>query len=327
MTLEALLAFLHQMAGLPRGGELENMLKVAINSNYMRLLNLVKGGHETREFTLTTVASTGTYGMPLVVRKITYIEDTTARKTLFDISEKQFVETYPGTTDSGTPELARPYGTFGVEKQPSAAGTIGIVSDDADDDGANYIVVVVGLDASNVPIREEVEADGLTKASTTKSFTKVERVVKAPASGTTFDGQITVTDGASNTIAVIPTWWDSPDYEWVEFNPVPSAAETYIVGAEMRKPPLVEAEDWPEIDSNFHDLIWRGVVEDIFAKIGFPAIVESLRPKLKDRFDEFLSSHGEPPKNRALVMSNVWNTTMSSGARPRNLRHSVQVSS
>ena len=57
------------------------------------------------------------------------------------------------------------------------------------------------------------------------------------------------------TIAVIPTWVKSPQYQWIEFYPIPDAAITYTVRAEMFKPDLVNDYDWPALEDKYHDLI------------------------------------------------------------------------
>ena len=308
---------IHEFAGLPEGGEFENLVDMSANAVYQRLLLLVATEHEVREFSLTTVASTGTYGLPLNVQRLIAIEDTTARKILFDVTQQEFLHRYPGTITTGIPDNARPFGSFGVQKQPAVAGLITLVSSSTADDGANFIVVLTGFDSSGNRVRQEVTMDGTTNAASTVSFTTLERVVKAPASGNTFTGSITVKDSSSNILTVIPTWWESPEHIWIEFYPIPAAAETYILSAEMRMPPLVEDEDWPEIESGFHDLIWRGVIQDLFPKIGLSIVSDKMRDTLDDRMDEFLEFNGAQPVNRTLVFANVWSE---SGNRQRSNR-------
>ena len=115
------------------------------------------------------------------------------------------------------------------------------------------------------------------------------------------------------------------DYEWVEFYPIPSQALTYIITAEERLPLLVEPEDWPEIDIDFQDLLWRMTADDLLPKVGLQVISQNMKQKLDDRLDEFLSIHGEQPVNRVLVFADVWNTPHGIGTR--FFRHSNQVTS
>jgi hypothetical protein len=314
MRWGSIISRVHELAGLPEAGEFEDLVKMSGNAVYQRLMMLTKTNHETREFSLTTVADTAKYGMPFNVRKIVLIEDTTNKRVLYDVTQQQFIKDDPGKTETGTPDRARPFGTFGVEKQPQTAGVISLVSTETGDDGSNYICVITGFDANGRMIREEVTMDGTTLSSSTASFTTIERIVKAPASGNTFAGTIIAADSDLNVLAHIPTWWESPDFEWIEFGPIPDAALTYTISAEMRKPPLVEDEDWPELPEEFHDLIWRGIANDLFPKIGMLQVARDMRKTLEDRFDEFLAHHGEQPTNRVLVFANVWNM---SGRRQR----------
>jgi hypothetical protein len=326
MRYESLIARVHELSGLPRSGEFENLVEMALNARYFELLSLTKGSMEEREFSLTTVADQAKYGMPVACRKVLEIEDTTNRKILYSLTTKRFVASYPGATETGTPELARPYGSYGVQAQPASAGIIKVVSDSTLDDGTGFTISVVGTDASGNPIREELEANGTTSVSSTLSFTTVDRVVKSPVSGTNFEGNITVKDVSNNTLSVIPVWWESVDYEWVEFQPTPSSAITYTIHGEARKPPLVNAEDWPEIDLEFHDLLWRGAFADLAPKIGLLSSQQAMQSTLNDRMDEYLSQHGLTGNNRSLVFANVWNQSTGANVR-RRLRHSTWVSS
>ena len=91
-----------------------------------------------------------------------------------------------------------------VRTLPSAAGTLSIVSTDADDTvlgkGGNT-VTVQGLDANYDEITETVDLAGLTPAVTSQSFLRVNRafVATANAAGTGNgfnEGEITVTRGS-----------------------------------------------------------------------------------------------------------------------------------
>ena len=306
---------LRNLGGIPLGGEYQTLVEVSLNAVYRRLLSLVKAEHEDREFSLTTRADVGTYGMPLYVKQVERIEDGTNDKNIYTITKRKYQDRYPGDTTTGTPDLAQPFGTFGVQRQPAANGVITLVSDNAGDAGSNYIVVLTGFDSSGNLIREEVTMNGTTSVDSTSSFTTLQRPVKVPATGYAFSGAVTLSDASANTLGVIPTWWESPDYFWVEFYPIPSAALTYTITAQMRQPPLVEDEDWPEIDQDFHDLIWRGTLVDLGPKIGMASFADRVAITFENRLDEFLEAHGEQPNTQEyMTFSNVWNV---SGPRQR----------
>ena len=118
---------------------------------------------------------------------------------------------------------------------------------------------------------------GTTSVNTSNTYDStlgVERISKDPVSSFTFAGNITVTDSASNTLSVLPVWWDSPDYDWIQLHPNPDAAITYNIRVEMRKPPLVNDSDWPEIDQEFHDILIWGVTQDLLPTLGKASVAD-----------------------------------------------------
>jgi|TARA_R100001086_G_scaffold34615_1_gene15620 hypothetical protein len=241
--------------GQDAGGQAERIITAGLNRVYRRILHTKGQEHAKREFSFTTEAETGQYGLPLYVRSDLNFDDGTNDRSLGKMTSDDYDKRYPGTTETGSPTHYYPLGNFGVQKQPSAAGAISIVSDDAGDISSRY-VTVVGFDSSSNLIREKLTLNGTTKVTGTKTFgTSLENVTKTTDSGVTIDGNITVTDAASNTLAVIPVWVKSPRYSWVEFFPQPDAALTYTIRAMAYKPDLVNDEDWPDFDENFHDLL------------------------------------------------------------------------
>lgn len=319
MRYGTIIARLLELAGQNAGGEFESLVKFHINLVYRRLLDLGKNPHETREFTLTTTSGTSQYGLPHYVRRVLNIEDPTNRRSIFGVTGRQYDVRYPGTDATGTPDQAYPLGVFGVEKQPSAAGVITLVSSDNGDSGTDYKVNVRGF-SSGVLVDETVTMTGTTPVSTTTSFTTLERIVKVPISDSTlFDGDITVTDAAANTLTIIPTYWESPDHQWIEFYPIPDAAITYTVRAEMRKPPLVADSDWPEIAQEYHDLLVWGVTQDLFPKVGLESIADRHARTYQERMREYLSSIGE--NNLTILSTHVFADVLSrvayrGGGRP-----------
>jgi hypothetical protein len=251
-----------ELAGQDSGGEFQTMVENTINRFYRYLLNVQLSDEQIREFSLTLPANASKVGFPLNVKSVMIVEDGTNDKTIDQITRTQFYKDYPGKTDSGTPEIRYNLGRFGVEKQPSADGIITVESDVSTDTGDNYVIRVNGFNTAGVQVEESITMTGLTAASSTISFDSelgVERVLKYPAEGYAFTGNVTVKDAAGNTMAVIPTWVDSPNYIWNEFYPVNgSTAATYTVSAKMRKPELVNRWDWPEVDEDLHALLVDG---------------------------------------------------------------------
>lgn len=285
---------------------METMLKTQINATYHQCLEAVAADTQRREFTLTTVASTSQYGMPLYVREVLNIEDPTNKRSIYDIAARQFDTRFPGSTSTGTPLRAYPVGVFGVQTQPASTGLLTLLSSSTADTGSNFTVQVTGF-VSGVLTTESVQMSGTTAVTTTNTYDTtngVQRVVKTPATGYTFTGNITVKDDDANTIATIPPPWDSPSYLWYEFHPIPSAAITYTVRAVMRKPDMVNDNDWPEIPDAYHDLLLHGPVGVLLPHIGNQAASNTHLAIFKRRFDEFTAQQGRRPA-RIRTFANV----------------------
>jgi hypothetical protein len=276
-------------AGQGSGGTFEDLVKNQINGVYKRILDIAKIPHEQREFSLISVANTSKYGLPLYVRKVLNIEDPTTPRFVWTDTARAFDKRNPGSTETGTPYSAYNFGTRGIEKLPNSDGTLTLVSSATGDAGANYNVRVTGFNTSGVLVTEKVQMNGTTNVTTTNSYDSalgVERIVKEPASGTTFSGNVTVSDDDANVISIIPVWWDSPDYIWIEFDPIPSAAITYTLRCEMRKPPLVNDSDWPEFDQEYHELLIYGVTQDLLPTVGKSGVGDRHRQTFSAMLEE-----------------------------------------
>jgi len=254
------------------------MVKAAMNRQYRYMLNMANADEERREFSLTTVASTSKYGLPLYVKEILNIDDGTNDKNIFTTSARQYDLTYPGTSSSGTPDLAYIVGKYGAQAQPSSAEKLKVVSSSTSD-GSNFEVRINGF-VSGVLTTEVVTMDGTTEVATSNTFDAngIERTVKDQAEGFSWTGNVTIKGNTSGTtFSVIPQWWESPTYLWIEFHPIPSSVLTYTVRALMRKPDLVNDEDWAEIDAEFHNVLVWGTALELLPTVGKLPQAQDLR--------------------------------------------------
>ena len=267
------------------GGEAEDMVGVAINHTYRRILALSNMDQMKREFSLSTVSGTGQYGLPLYVQTDLNFDDDTNDRSLEEMSSREFDKRLPGTDETGIPSHYYKVGKKGIQKQPSAAGVIGVVSSSTADTASTYVTILGYV--SGVLTREKVTLTGTTIANTTNSFTTIERVVKTADDGTSFQGNITITDASANTLAVIPTWVGSPTYIWVEFWPEPDAVYTYTLRAMGYKPDLVNDVDWPDYDENFHDLLLYGPGAEVLPSFGQENVALQYNQIFQQRWREF----------------------------------------
>jgi|TARA_Y100000310_G_scaffold65939_1_gene61374 hypothetical protein len=305
-------------SGQSRGGVFEALVKNQVNFAYRRVLDSGKVPHEHREFSLTSVADISKYGLPLYVRKVLNIEDPTTPRFVYMDTARGFDKRNPGATESTTPSSAYPYGARGVQKYPNSDGVLKYYSDSTADAGSSFKLRFTGFNTSGVLVTEEKALSGTASVDTATSWDStlgIERITKVPAAGSTFTGNVTVTDDDDNVISVIPVWWDSPDYQWIEFDPIPAAAITYTIRCEMRKPPLVNDTDWPEFDQDFHDLLIWGVTQDLLPTLGKVGVADRHRATFESRMAEFTGDKNSQPAS-LYVFGNVQNRA---GVRNRPL--------
>lgn len=282
-------------------GDFETMTKAAINRVYRRLLQAISADELRREFTFSTTSGTSQYGMPLYVKTVLNIEDPTNDRRIYDISAREFDVNYPGDSTTGSPTKAYPLGVYGVQTQPSSAAVVRAASSSSSD-ATNFFVRVTGY-VSGVLTSEKLTLTGTSNVSTTNSYSSIEQVTKLATSGYSWSGNITIST-ASETLTTIPVWWDSPRHLWYEFYPIPTSSITYTVRCLARKPDLLNNEDWPDIDENFHSLLVNGSLMELCPAIGKTAQGAVAAANFERDFRDFKSIHGKRP-NKTTMFSDI----------------------
>jgi len=261
MTYREILDQLILLMGQDAGGDFEDMAGREVNTIYAQLLEEAETDLERRTFTVSIGSGTTEVGMPMSVERVLNIEDTTNSRTLDLISRAEYDETWATQAATGQPLRAYPAKRLGVKAQPGTAGALTIESSSSSDSGGNFLVAVRGL-SSAVPTYETVQLAGTTPQSTASSYDTengVERISLVPASGSTFSGTITVKDVDGDTICEIAPYGErSTTYDWWGFDPQPDAAYSYTVRAVVRRSPLINDGDWPELEEKFHGLLVHG---------------------------------------------------------------------
>jgi len=296
------------ICGQEAGGDFEsNMVLPAVQRYDARIRASIGQNQQRRAFTLTTVAATAEYGMPALVRRIIDIEDPTNDRKVTEYTEFEFRREEPGTTDTGPPERYFPLGTYGVNAQPSAAGTVSAKSNDATDSGSRY-VRFAGVDSSGDYQTERITLSGTTAVDTTTvtTWSKLDTVSTYNDDGSSITGNITIEDAADNTLAVIPPAFRSMEYLWVRFYPIPDSALDLNVRAIASIPPLFNNEDVPRFDSDYHYLLVEGPASDLLALIGRGQAVGTHLNAFNQGFREFKATQQRRP-NLELGFANVSN--------------------
>ena len=147
------------------------------------------------------------------------------------------------------------------------------------------------------------------------SFT-FEAISEAPANNATF-----YIDGWE-LMKLPPFYGDSPTYQWWEFHPIPDDKRDLTVRAIMRKPPLVNDDDWPEIPENYHDLIIEGAAASILPVVGKTSAADRSQRRFDRRLKKF-SGKTQKRAGRMRTFENVTNVfvnvTPGSPTYPRNI--------
>lgn len=161
-----------------------------------------------------------------------------ADDTLFPLDEMIISKFDPASWDdeSSAPNNFFNLADSAVTSQPASASAIDLVSASADDDGSSYVVRITGT-VSDLRDFEEVELDGITTASTTKSFSDIQSITKPLTTGR-------VTASISGTsIASLAPWDYKTAYRHIQVYPEPSEAQTLYFHGLRRFERLVSDND------------------------------------------------------------------------------------
>lgn len=296
MRYREILDQLNNSGSQSSGDDYEDMAKVIVNFIYKELLIESEKLEEKKDYTLTTVVSQQTYGLPIQVKEVTSLLDEANNNTINLISGEEFDRRFVGLTESGLPLDATPYGKFGVHTIPSTAGTLTVQSSSTADLllSGDYEVFIHGL-TSGLPTRETIVLNGTTPVASANSYDAqidgVKRIVLSTNNSQTFTGTVTVKDNAGNIIAQVPPFWEeSPEYYWIKLYPTPDAVRSILLRTTERKQPLIHDDDWPEIDSDYHDLLVLGAEEILLPHAGKSIAGKKSGKKYDERKDFFLGA-------------------------------------
>lgn len=301
MTYREILDQLILLFGQDSGGEFEDLAGREVNSIYGQLLEEAETDLERRTFTVSVGSGVTEVGFPMAIERVVNIEDSTNSRTLDLISRAEYDDAWATQAATGQPLRAYPAKRLGVKAQPTTAGALTLESSSSSDSGGNFLVGVRGLSSAS-PVYESIQMAGTTPQSTTNSYDTengVERISLTPAAGSTFSGTITVKDVDGNTICEIAPYGErSTTYDWWGFDPQPSAAYSYTVRAIVRRPPLVNDGDWPEIEDKFHGLLVHGPAMILGAAMGQGEIAAAASRMFEKAYKTFQGAHQRRTRRR-----------------------------
>jgi len=289
-------------------GEAQSTIKDAINNAYKRVLAETFQNLRQRIFTVTATASQATLGLPLEVRTVLDVQDTANRENLDEMTVEEFDKLDPGRTETGTPLKYFQIGRFGLIRPLAATGVVSIESSAAADT-TNLFVRLTGYDTNGVRTSENITVNGTTAVNSTTSFDPsqsrgIERFTKYATSSAAFTGSIIAKDASGNVLARIPIAYDSPTYTWIEFEQIPSSALSYQIRAMATKPLLINDNDWPEFDDQYHDILTLLSSGECLPLFGKQTLATQYLAQGNQRLQEFKDGLDAKP-NISHVMDNV----------------------
>ncbi len=203
-------------------------------------------------YEFTTTVDRAQYAIPDAQSRILAITDRTNDYRLLPMTLEQYrtVDPDPSVT-SGTPTHYVLLGRVGVATQPGNLSAIFMDSTSASDTHTAYFV---GILTSGEVVRDSVTMTGTTAVgfSPTTVIEVTDVYLSHPAVGT-----VTVHEDVSGgtLLATIQPGQTRAIYQGFYLWPTPSAAVTYFVDARRRTTRLVNGEDVPPWDEDFHDLL------------------------------------------------------------------------
>jgi hypothetical protein len=129
---------------------------------------------------------------------------------------------------------------------------------------------------------------------------------KSTVNDAMWTGTLTLKDAAGNTLAVLPPTYDAGEYRWIKFYPICTQALTYNVRAIMQVPDLVNDDDWPQFDSDYHDLLISGPGSEVLPLVGKRNLGAQMANEYARKSDTFAGTQQRKP-NLILGFTNVSN--------------------
>lgn len=172
------------------------------------------------------------------------------------VTDQSFYGSGVNHLSESIPTHYKMWGEDMVIAQPLAASTITIVSSSASD--TNKEITIFGT-VSGYPDYEVIttdSSDGTTGVTGSKSFTTVERVVRADSTSGSTIGRITVS-GGNSTIAVLPVGETTSgiQYKKIQLYPLPNAVFSMNVQYYKQPYKLVNDNDVHELGEDFDQAI------------------------------------------------------------------------
>lgn len=231
-------------------------LKRWVNEGYRHVMAMPGlEGLRDASFTLTTVASTALYPLPMAVNTIYNITQTTNAVRLRMMTRDAFRAIDPGLQNSSDfADAWVPWTMAPVQQHPSATGLWAVSSSAADTTQTFAINGVRSNGDIATPVTASSALTGTTRVQI-GSLTDYSVITQLDMSAAAV-GVVTVYDAAvnGNIILRLQPGQTSAQYQQIRLFPTPSSAVNYTVDAQLVLSDMVNTNDIPMLPTDFHDL-------------------------------------------------------------------------
>lgn len=150
--------------------------------------------------TFTTVSGTHQYALHQEFHRPLYFKNNTTKEYLIEVPFRSIAASgFDWSNDTGSITHFCYWGTSPVQNQPTTAGVVQVVSDNALDTGTDYDIVVKGEDTNGQLRAEKLTPTGLTTVSGTITFRQILGVTK----GSGWSGNMTLTIGSTTLLTLL----------------------------------------------------------------------------------------------------------------------------
>lgn len=235
-------------------------VRQALNQAHQQRLSMYHWPHMIwdRAETLTLDSAQQLYSLHQEYSRPIYFRNLRTRELLVETPNRNLEASGADPNNDQAGNRFMLWGRWPVRFQPSSASVLTIVSTSALDTGANYTIIVKGVNTSDAVVAEAILPSGTTPVAGTVEFTKILAVTKAQA----WNGTMTMT---SNSGAVTNLTLADCEYGrqypviWFLYQPVSGDQVEY----KFYRQPLVMVNDFdiPEIPAPFSQiLVWDALL-------------------------------------------------------------------
>lgn len=219
------------------------------NESLHEIWREIDGQFGKEEISFTTVSGVSKYYPEFSINKIFSLRDVTNNTVIYESSYSEVMGEDPDQSNSGSPTVYYQQGISHIQKQPTSASAVTLVSTSGSD--TSQSVLVIGK-LNGIIYSETKLLNGSTNVVTTQTFDELINIIKS----TTTVGLVTAT---TNSGAIINAKL-APRVKMLELQPiglwpVPDGALT-IKGEVLRQPlALVDTYDVPDLPERWHPLL------------------------------------------------------------------------